>query len=149
MIKSFFLIDDDKDDMEFFADALKDIDSSLEFNYSLDCTELLTALIRNKSKPHVIFLDINMPGISGWECLHKLKNNVYTKNIPVIMYSTSPAMFEGKKAVLSGAIAFYEKPANFRWLREFLQAISVTAATDLRKTLRQLRQANYHRIYVE
>jgi CheY-like chemotaxis protein len=149
MIKSFFLIDDDKDDTEFFADALKDIDSSIEFNYSLNCRELLTTLIQNRPKPHIIFLDINMPGISGWECLQRLKNNIYTRDIPVIMYSTSSAMFEGKKAVSSGAVGFYEKPANFGWLREFLTAISATPASDLRKTLRELRQTNYHRIYVE
>ncbi len=149
MIKKFFLIDDDKDDTDLFAEALNDIDSNIEFNYSFNCRELMRTLHQNPFKPEIIFLDINMPGMSGWDCLEKLKNDDRTKDIPVIMYSTSSPLLEGRKAVMSGAIGFYEKPSSFGWLKEFLELISTSTDSDIRNTLKKLEASNSHRIYVE
>jgi len=149
MIKNFLLVDDDKDDTELFADALKDIDSSIKFNYAFNCSELIRGLLQNKFNPQIIFLDVNMPGMTGWQCLETLKKGDATKNIPVIMYSTSAARLEGKKAVKHGALGFYEKPTRFEWLKEFLKKVSISSEADLRNTLKKLEGVNGHRIYVE
>lgn len=149
MIKSFFLVDDDKDDTELFADALKDIDLSIEFNYAFNCDELTRGLYQNKFTPDIIFLDINMPGMTGWQCLESLKKDERTKNIPIIMYSTSSALLDGKKAILRGAIGFYEKPSRFEWLKEFLEMVSVSSPGNLRSTLKKLEGSKSHRIYLE
>ena len=149
MIKKFFLVDDDKDDTELFANALKDIDSSIEFNYAFSCNELTHGLLQNKFNPQIIFLDINMPEMTGWQCLEMLKKGDKTKNIPVIMYSTSPAVLEGKKAVRQGAIGFYQKPSSFQWLKEFLESVSVSSEADLKNTLKKLGGSQGHRVYVE
>jgi len=149
MITKFFLVDDDKDDTDLFADALNDIDSTLEFKCAYSCKELTSTLLQSQFEPQIIFLDINMPGMSGWECLEKLKKDEKTKNIPVIMYSTSSAILEGKKAVKSGAIGFYEKPPNFGWLKEFLELVSTTTESDLKQTLKKLEASKFHRVYVE
>jgi len=94
MIKNFLLVDDDKDDTVLFADALKDIDSSIKFNYAFNFSELIRGLLQNNFNPQIIFLDINMPEMTGWQCLEILKKVEATKNIPVIMYSTSSARME-------------------------------------------------------
>ena len=39
--------------------------------------------------PDIIFLDINLPRISGWECLKQFKTENHLKAVPVIIYSTS------------------------------------------------------------
>jgi CheY-like chemotaxis protein len=149
MIRKFFLVDDDKDDTELFADALNEIDSSIEFNYAFNCKEQTRALLGTQFKPQIIFLDINMPGMSGWECLEALKEDERTKDIPVIMYSTSSPIVEGKKAIKFGAVGFYEKPASFAWLKEFLQFIFATTENDLKSTLKKLEETKSHRLYVE
>ena len=38
--------------------------------------------------PRVIFLDCNMPGIGGKECLIEIRSNSRSRDIPVVMYST-------------------------------------------------------------
>lgn len=149
MINSFFLVDDDKDDTELFADALKDIDLSIEFNYAFNCEGLTNGLMQDKINPQIIFLDINMPGMSGWECLETLKNDVKTKDIPIIMYSTSSAILDGKKAIRRGAIGFYEKPSRFEWLKEFLEMVAISSPGTLRSTLKKLEGSKSHRIYLE
>jgi CheY-like chemotaxis protein len=149
MIRSFFLVDDDNDDTELFADALQDIDSSIEFNYAFNCYELTRGLLQNKFAPEIIFLDINMPGMTGWQCLEFLKQGEKTKNIPIIMYSTSSALLDGKKAILRGAIGFYEKPSRFEWLKEFLEMVSISSPGNLRSTLKKLEGSDSHRIYLE
>jgi CheY-like chemotaxis protein len=106
-------------------------------------------LLQNKFRPQVIFLDINMPEMSGWQCLEILKKGDKTKNIPVIMYSTSAARLEGQKAVSKGAIGFYEKPSRFEWLKEFLEMVSIGSEADLKTTLKKLEGSKSHRIYVE
>ncbi len=149
MIRSFFLVDDDRDDTELFADALKDIDLSIEFNYALNCDGLTAVLHQENINPQIIFLDINMPGMTGWQCLESIKNGERTKDIPVIMYSTSSAILDGRKAIQRGAIGFYEKPTRFEWLKEFLEMVAVSSPGTIRSTLKKLEGSKSHRIYLE
>jgi len=44
MIKNFFLADDDPDDLELFDEALRGIDSSIEFNFASNGKELIEKL---------------------------------------------------------------------------------------------------------
>lgn len=63
MIKSFLLVDGDKEDTDLFADTLTDIDSSIKLNYAFNCRELSRGW-QNKFNPQIIFLDINMMAMS-------------------------------------------------------------------------------------
>src|SRR5688572_18871960 len=84
------LIDDDSDDRLLFREAFQDVSPEsicvTESDASKALADLFNPAIQN---PDIIFLDINMPKISGWDCLDKIKAQPLTKKIPVIMYSTS------------------------------------------------------------
>jgi len=117
MSKRVLLIDDDRDDAEIFSDALKEAGLSDGLDYYEDGLKALKSLADKSVRPDVIFLDINMPSINGWECLREIKNLAGMQHIPIVMYSTSNLQSEGISAKDIGASAFLTKPDNFRDLK--------------------------------
>ncbi len=113
-------MDDDADDTELFSEALHDIAPSIQLYYAKDGIDALEKLDKMAEQPELIFLDINMPRMNGWECLGKLKSSGDYQKIPVIMYSTSSIKKEMEIATNLGAINFISKPDNFHALKNVL-----------------------------
>lgn len=148
MIRKFLLVDDDQDDSELFHEALRNIDHSIEFYTSQNCKDIVSELKDGRYQPEIIFLDINMPDMNGWDCLSLLKNDEQLRNIPVVMYSTSPVTIDGKKALRKGALCFLEKPPSYIKLKEFLERITVASSESLEYELRKIEAARTHRLMV-
>ena len=68
-------------------------------------------LIRGK-RPDVILLDINLPGMDGYEALRILKSSDDTKDIPVIALSASAMQNEVEKGKSAGFFHYITKPVN-------------------------------------
>lgn len=115
-------IDDDSDDCEFFEDALRTI-TDATYTSIQNPIDALRKLINGEIKPDIIFMDINMPFMSGLELLCEIKKNTIIKNIPVILLSTS-AMHEGQEKV-SAAKAYLVKPHTFNDLKNLLRQIII------------------------
>ena len=62
--------------------------------------------------PALIISDIRMPGMSGIEFLHYLKENELLKHIPVIMLSSEESTSERIHLLESGADDYILKPFN-------------------------------------
>ena len=88
------LTDDDEDDREFFGQAIADLDLNYPVEFCKNGVELLDRLYdKSTDIPDIIFLDLNMPKLSGIETLKKIREDERFKNIPVIaIYSTSTAI---------------------------------------------------------
>ena len=143
------MADDDPDDLELFDEALRGIDSSIEFNFASNGKELIEKLRLDGHTAQIIFLDINMPEMNGWECLENLKKEDQLKDIPVIMYSTSSTEAYGKRAINSGALAFYVKPHSFLLLQDFLKSIAESSSGYLKTTLVELQLSKDHSVYTD
>jgi CheY-like chemotaxis protein len=65
-----------------------------------------------KEMPDLIFLDLLLPGIDGFEVLKKIKADEKTKNIPVVVFSNLGQKEDIEKARTLGAVDFLVK-ANF------------------------------------
>lgn len=136
-MNSFFLLaDDDYDDAELFQEALTTIDPGIDFRH-VENGEAVLDFLSNPAtgKPDIIFLDLNMPAMSGWQCLAKLKNNAKLKEIPVVMYSTSSNLREKEIALDLGAVGFVTKPTDFGLLTNILETITKNLRGDLKKIL--------------
>jgi PAS domain S-box-containing protein len=58
----------------------------------------------------LIILDINLPGMDGYEALEKIKMNAKTKDIPVVALSASASQGDIKKGLEAGFKRYITKP---------------------------------------
>uniref|UniRef100_A0A831UBQ4 Response regulator n=1 Tax=Geobacter metallireducens TaxID=28232 RepID=A0A831UBQ4_GEOME len=62
---------------------------------------------------HLVVLDINMPGIDGFEVLRRLKGNETTAPIPVIVFTTTDNPDEIRRCYREGANLYLVKPMDY------------------------------------
>lgn len=119
--KNIYLSDDDPDDIEIFQVALDEICTNCSLTVSYDGCELLQQLTTESNHPDVIFLDINMPKMSGFEALKNIRKNGFTT--PVVMYSTSFNERHIENAHNLGANLYLVKPSDYLALKKFISNI--------------------------
>jgi CheY-like chemotaxis protein len=122
--KTIVVVDDDNDDTDLIQTAVEEIDARVEckiFNtaenalgYFQDPTHEL---------PDFIILDLNMPKVSGRECLARIRQMKNYASVPVIIHSTT--IFAKDKSDLKalGASFMFAKTDRFEKLVEVLQFI--------------------------
>jgi len=115
-----FLADDDEDDRTFFEEALNEIPLNTKVSSFSDGVELMAKLLSEKPLPDMIFLDLNMPLMDGFECLHDIRNESNFQNIPVIIYSTSFYAAEVARLQEMGATRYLKKPSSYNQLKTLL-----------------------------
>jgi CheY-like chemotaxis protein len=118
-----FLVDDDIDDHEIFKSALAQVDETIHLIIAGNGKEALQMLSAQAQLPDYIFLDLNMPRMSGIQFLTEIKKSETLHNIPVIVYSTSNHPDDKGKAMDAGATKFFTKPAKFSELCYLLQSL--------------------------
>ena len=108
-----FLVDDDKEDQEFFRDALSEINGAVELSIFNSGDEILRALRIKDNKPDMIYLDLHMPIMDGEECLDILRENSGLKSVPIVIYSTELDMDRIAQLFFKGANRYLRKPDSF------------------------------------
>jgi len=81
-----------------------------------------------REQPHLIVLDIIMPGLDGFGALRLLKENPATAKIPVIVLSTKGHTLTRVETEQAGAAQFFTKPFSPVHLLEEIKKILEPAA---------------------
>ena len=87
--------------------------------------------------PDLVLLDINMPGMNGYEVCERLKANEQTRDIPVLFISAMDELQDKVKAFSVGGLDYITKPFQFE---EVLARVETHL--DLRRLQKQLQEAN-------
>jgi CheY-like chemotaxis protein len=124
------IVDDDADDLQFFADAIADIDSNVSCITAFNGIEALQVLEAANPRPDYVFLDLNMPRMGGKQCLRHIKSNPLFQSIRVIIYSTSRRPEDLEEVREAGAAAFIIKPNKFHLLRAEIADILKNSASS-------------------
>jgi len=61
-------------------------------------------------QPNIIFVDIMMPRLDGYQTCALIKNNQSFKNVPVIMLSSKDSIFDRARGKIVGSEKYLTKP---------------------------------------
>lgn len=75
----------------------------------------------SERQPDLILMDLNLPGMDGFEALKELANNSITQNIPVIAISARALKSDIEKGLDAGFKAYVSKPFN---VPKFIEVIN-------------------------
>ena len=120
--KIIFLVDDSATSLNMGRDVLSEIYSV----YTCKSGELMFEALENVT-PDLILLDVEMPEMDGYEVIQRLKNNVNTKDIPVIFLTALDSDENELRGFSMGAIDYISK--SFSSLR-LLKRIEVHLELD-------------------
>ena len=82
-------VDDDCDDREIFCDAVKTVDSNIQCAQLESGITALQFLDQSDKLLDYIFMDINMPKMTGIECVQKIRSVPRFLSMQIVMYSTT------------------------------------------------------------
>jgi two-component system cell cycle response regulator DivK len=63
-------------------------------------------------EPTLIVMDIQLPGMDGWELTRRLKGNFATSHIPVVAVTAYGVTGDRERAAAAGAVEFVQKPIS-------------------------------------
>jgi CheY-like chemotaxis protein len=102
------VVDDNEDLRMFIRKGLERVDPSLMFEEAANGTEALQRI--QESPPHLILLDLMMPGIDGLEVCKRLRADLQTAFLPIIMLTARDDAASKKLGFLSGTDDYVVKP---------------------------------------
>lgn len=111
-------IDDDLDDLELLREAFHKIDPSYQITLAEGGKKGLKILREMKSRntlPCLIVLDLNMPGLNGWETFKAIKEDPGFDPIPIVIFSTSNHALDKAYFEIKG-LAYLVKPIDVNTL---------------------------------
>lgn len=75
----------------------------------VDPSEALKAIVDNRAQPKFILVDVNMPGMNGWEFIENIEKKGY--EYPVVMFTASVDEEDREKASKTKMVKmFLDKP---------------------------------------
>ena len=127
------LIEDDPLDMELALFALQENKIANHVQVARDGEEALDFLFcqgkyssRDKAhQPHLVLLDLKIPKIDGLEVLRQLKNNEYTKAIPVVILTSSVLDRDVICGYKLGANSYIQKPVDFEQFKKIIKELGL------------------------
>ena len=121
------IIDDDEEDVFALKWALDRSLTKMEVVHIDDgaaALDFLLSIEKAVELPDLIILDINMPGVDGYDTLAAVRSSDITRHIPALMFSTSDSPKEIKKSYLNGANAHLVKPNSIRGLQLLAESVA-------------------------
>jgi CheY-like chemotaxis protein len=102
-------VEDNPSNIAFMRDLVEDLPSVKLL--TAPTAELGLDLIR-AHMPQVVIMDINLPGMSGFEAVRRLRDWPETKNIPVIGLSAAALVRDTSRATDAGFYRYLTKPVK-------------------------------------
>ncbi len=120
-IKTIFYADDDEDDLIFFKEAI--IAIGREAVLFDQAGKMLYAMYNAPPEPYLVFIDLNMPGLDGYDVLKEIRTTPQFDNVPVIILSTASEQNIINRCRQLGANYYVTKSSAMLGLQESLEYV--------------------------
>jgi chemotaxis family two-component system response regulator Rcp1 len=122
------IIEDNPGDVRLLEEAFRELNADVHIRVASDGAEGLEMAIEREAadglRPDLILLDLNLPKLNGHEVLARLKENPHTMRIPVIVFTSSRAESDIRRAYDAHANAYLKKPSTLDGLLSAAQDIT-------------------------
>jgi two-component system cell cycle response regulator DivK len=120
MSKRILIIEDQEDNRRIMHDAL----AASGYESLEACTGEEGLAMAEQERPDLILMDIQLPGIDGYEVTRRIKHNIELRRIPIIAVTSYALSGDDKKALAAGCEGYMTKPLSLKLLlakiREYL-----------------------------
>lgn len=122
------LVEDNPQDLELTTRALRKANLANHIQVARDGEEALEFIFcegpysnrKIEDKPKVILLDLKLPKVDGLEVLERIKNDDRTKDIPVVVLTSSREQKDVVESYQLGVNSYIVKPVSFD---QFIEAV--------------------------
>ena len=118
-MKRVIVVDDDPD----LGPAIRDVLASKEVHVETpgDARAALPTILRDT--PDLVILDVNMPGMSGWELCAILRRQSSTRSMPILFLTGRQEVKDRISAMQFGGSDFLAKPFSVEDLRTKVKSL--------------------------
>ncbi|KAF0135402.1 MAG: response regulator with CheY-like receiver domain and winged-helix DNA-binding domain [Xanthobacteraceae bacterium] len=119
--RKLLIVDDDPNEVLFLRNAFDGTASPIDIRHA-DCGEAALAEIP-VFHPDLVLLDLNMPGMDGYDVLGRIRADTATQGLPTLIFSSSERQEDVDRSYRSHANAYVVKPRSFEGYRQLAESI--------------------------
>jgi two-component system response regulator len=132
-IVELLIVEDNEQDLALAQRALRKAKVTNRIHVARDGEEALQFLFcegpyaerQMEDGPKVILLDLKLPKVDGLEVLQRIKSDLRTKAIPVVVITSSKEQSDVVETYNLGVNSYIVKPVNFEQFSEAVQKIGM------------------------
>jgi len=132
-IVEILLVEDSLEDLELTQRALRNANLGNHIHTARDGAEALDFIFcegphaerKIEDTPKLIMLDLKLPKVDGLEVLQRIKGDSRTKQIPVVILTSSKEQSDLIKSYQLGANSYIVKPVNFESFTTAVQELGM------------------------
>ncbi|MGE0431572.1 MAG: response regulator [Planctomycetota bacterium] len=113
------LVEDNELNRDMLARRLKrrgfDVETAVDGQWALGALELMM--------PDVVLMDMNMPGMDGWEATRRIRQNAKFQTLPIIALTAHATPEDRQRCMDAGCSAFHVKPVSMDELIEVISSL--------------------------
>jgi CheY-like chemotaxis protein len=126
------LVEDNRMDVELVLESFREIGLADHVHVASDGQEALDYLLGHGEYadrgvyplPGLVLLDLRLPGVDGFEVLHRLKSTPILKRLPVVILTSSGEERDRSRSYDTGANSYLVKPTSFGGFRGIVREIA-------------------------
>ncbi|HLG58666.1 MAG TPA: response regulator [Vicinamibacterales bacterium] len=121
---SVLVVEDNPADVDLLLECLQPSDSTFSLHVVGDGLAALAYLREHgTTQPHVVILDLNLPGLSGYDVLSQIKDDERLRHIPVVVLTHSEAQDDVLRTHKLGANCYITKASTLQGFRNAVKQL--------------------------